>query len=352
MNLNDEIKNIKKNLILDFKKTKNYHELLVVKNFFIGKKSKLNLIFSKLKLEEKKECNFDFIEIKKWVKTNFEEYSKKINLFDSKKIENIKIFQKFKIFENKIFSKIFDEKPKVKNKIGSHHPLNLIINKIHVFFEKFNSIFLESNDVEEVKFNFDFLNIPEDHSSRQKTDTFYVEKEKVMRTHCTNFTARTLNDLKEYDQPKFFYTIGNVYRNDVDDQTHTHQFMQLDGCLIGKDYSIANLKWILKKFVEFLFDNNKKIRFRTNAFPFTVPSIEIDLECWICKKQKECSVCKNTGWIEILGGGIIAPEVLKKCSLNEEITVLAFGVGIERLAMLKYGFLDIRNFYKNNFARK
>lgn len=183
-------------------------------------------------------------------------------------------------------------------------------------------------------------------------DTFYISDKTLLRTHCTNVTAREISKMNEGDTVAIIST-GNVYRRDDDDATHSHQFMQIDGFLIAPNISFANLKWTIKYFCERIFGKDTKIRLRPSFFPFTEPSVEVDVSCTNCENQG-CKICKMSGWIEVLGAGMIDPNVYELCGKSKDLTGFAFGIGVERIAMLKYGIDDIRHFYTNdiNFLKQ
>ncbi len=310
------------------------HELFVAKNSLIGKKSKLNQLFANFSSKEKKTTNQDWTLFKKEVIAKFNQAGTRIN----KNVEN-KL-----LFVNKLDAKIKNENwtnivgvnPQIKL-IGSPHPLALLTKKVHQFFQKFQFIYELAPQIETVKNNFDLLNVDKNHPSRLASDTFYLNDETILRTHATNFTARQLLKFAEKKEKNFSYHIGNVFRNDTDDATHNQQFLQLDCCMIGENLNLSHLKWFLRELLIFLFDSKLKIRFRLNDFPFTKPSIELDI--WSQTKSE---------WLEVLGAGVIRSTVLKACKINDpKITVLAFGVGLDRLAMILYRIDDIRWIYQN-----
>ncbi|WP_026389551.1 phenylalanine--tRNA ligase subunit alpha [[Acholeplasma] multilocale] len=235
---------------------------------------------------------------------------------------------------------------------GTKHPLNLVIEEISDIFTEIGYEMVNGQEVEQDLYNFQNLNLPIGHPARDMQDTFYINEEVVMRTHCTNMTSRMLSNLAEQQagETKNLAAIsyGNVYRRDDDDATHSHQFMQIDGFAVGEKISFANLKWVLKYMCQRLFNENVNIRLRPSFFPFTEPSVEVDVSCFKCD-GKGCSLCKQSGWIEILGAGMINQQVMELNGLNpEKTTGLAFGIGVERIAMLKFGINNIRNFYENN----
>ncbi|ATX70815.1 phenylalanine--tRNA ligase subunit alpha [Spiroplasma clarkii] len=234
---------------------------------------------------------------------------------------------------------------------GTKHPLNLVIEEIADIFKGLGYDMIDGTEFETDEFCFQKLNLPVGHPARDMQDTFYVDKNTVLRTHCTNMTARLLTNLaktKVAEKNLAAISYGNVFRRDDDDATHSHQFTQIDGFAVGKKISFANLKWILEYMCKRLFAPTTEIRMRPSYFPFTEPSVEVDITCVTCAGLG-CKICKFTGWIEILGAGMIAPEVIELNGLDpSQVGGLAFGIGVERVAMLKFGIKNIRDFYEND----
>lgn len=235
---------------------------------------------------------------------------------------------------------------------GTSHPLNLVIDEIKQIFTELGYEMINGTEFETDDFCFQKLNLPIGHPARDMQDTFYVDESTVLRTHSTNMTARTLTELaKAKDSIPAnvgMISYGNVYRRDDDDATHSHQFTQIDGLLMGENISFANLKWTLEYVCKRLFGEDTVIRMRPSFFPFTEPSAEVDINCVSCKGEG-CRICKYSGWIEILGSGMIAKEVFELNGLDSnKYQAIAFGWGIERIAMLKFGVTNIRDFYENN----
>ena len=196
-------------------------------------------------------------------------------------------------------------------------------------------------------YNFELANIPKDHPARDMQDTFYIDPNTLLRTHTTAMQMRELEKAKGQVPIKLICP-GKVYRRDDDDATHSHQFMQCEGLVVGENITLADLKGTLEFMANAMFGEGRKVRFRPSYFPFTEPSVEVDVSCPFCN-GKGCNVCKGSGWIEILGAGMVHPHVLEMNGFDsEKYTGFAFGVGLERVAMLKYGIDDIRNFYTND----
>ena len=227
---------------------------------------------------------------------------------------------------------------------GRLHPLTETANLLKKIAMDMGFDVADGPEIELVKYNFDALNIPESHPSRDITDTFYISDEVCLRTQTSPVQVRYMLEKKP---PFRMVCVGKVYRPDYD-VSHTPMFHQIEGLMVGKDVSFANLKAILTTFMEKVFGENTKVRFRPHFFPFTEPSAEMDVECVICK-GKGCRVCKNSGWLEIMGCGMVDPEVLKSVGYNpDEVSGFAFGMGIERITMLRHGIDDLRAFFEND----
>ncbi len=234
--------------------------------------------------------------------------------------------------------------PGRKPETGKLHPVTQIMNEVCSIFESLGFSVAEGPDVEHDHYNFEALNIPAHHPARDMHDTFYVSKSILLRTHTSPMQARIM----ESQQPPLrVIAPGKVYRCDSD-ITHTPMFHQVEGFLVDKKVSFADLKGVLTVFTQKIFEKDLPLRFRPSFFPFTEPSAEVDIACVMCN-GKGCRVCKRTGWLEILGSGMIDPEVFKQVGYDPEVySGFAFGLGIERIAMLKYGIDDIRLYYEND----
>jgi phenylalanyl-tRNA synthetase alpha chain len=227
---------------------------------------------------------------------------------------------------------------------GRQHPVTQVMEEVCTVFERLGFTVAEGPDVETDFYNFEGLNIPKHHPARDMHDTFYVSSNVLLRTHTSPMQVRAM---EKQAPPLRMIAPGKVYRCDSD-ITHTPMFHQVEGFLVDKKVSFADLKGILAVFIAKMFDEKTAIRFRPSFFPFTEPSAEVDIACVICGGTG-CRVCKQTGWLEILGAGLIDPEVFKKVGYDPEVySGFAFGLGVERIAMLKYGITDIRLFYEND----
>lgn len=227
---------------------------------------------------------------------------------------------------------------------GKLHPVTQVMEEICAVFEGLGFAVAEGPDVETDHYNFEALNIPAHHPARDMHDTFYVSDSILLRTHTSPMQARIM---EKQEPPLRYIAPGKVYRCDSD-ITHTPMFHQVEGFLVDRQVSFADLKGVLSLFTRRIFDGDLPLRFRPSFFPFTEPSAEVDIACVICKGSG-CRVCKQTGWLEILGAGMIDPKVMKIVGYDpEQFSGFAFGLGVERIAMLKYGIDDIRMYYEND----
>jgi phenylalanyl-tRNA synthetase alpha chain len=229
---------------------------------------------------------------------------------------------------------------------GTLHPLTLVAQNIEDVFIGLGYHVVEGPEVELDTYNFERANIPANHPARDMQDTFYIDVEWLLRTHTTAIQTRVLEASAPHVPIKVICP-GKVYRKDDDDATHSHQFMQIEGLVVGEGVSMANLKHTLETLAKAMFGESRVIRLRPSYFQFTEPSVEVDVSCHLCGGSG-CSICKQTGWIEVLGAGMVHPDVLRIAGYDpEKVSGFAFGCGVERIAMLKYGVDDIRHFYTN-----
>lgn len=231
--------------------------------------------------------------------------------------------------------------------LGNHHPLTKVFREITDCFRSMGFSIAQGPEIETEYYNFEALNIPEGHPARDMHDTFYVDQNRqmVMRTHTSPVQIHVM----ENQQPPIrIIAPGRCYRNDTPDATHSPFFHQVEGLCVDENITMADLKGVILNFAQRMFGSDMKIRFRASFFPFTEPSAEYDFTCLICR-GKGCRVCKGTGWIEISGAGMVNPAVFKYVNYDpEKYTGYAFGMGVERIAMLLYGVHDIRMFYEND----
>lgn len=234
--------------------------------------------------------------------------------------------------------------PGRRSPLGRRHPLAQTLDEIIDIFSRLGFEVVEGPEVELDYYNFEALNIPKDHPAREMQATFFISDEVVLRTHTSPMEVRTM---EKHPPPVRIISPGPCYRRDSD-PTHSPMFHQVEGLLVDKGIRFSDLKGVLTAFVHQMFGKRTKLRFRPSFFPFTEPSAEVDIECVMCE-GKGCPVCSNTGWLEILGSGMTDPAVFKFVNYDpEEVTGFAFGMGVERIAMLKYGISDIRLFFTND----
>lgn len=303
------------------KNIKNFEEYKLIKSQIFSNKGPIFDLQQKIKNADSKEK----AELGKQLSTLKYDIN---NLLDAK-IQEIKL--------NEIKDKISNDKNNIyeySNQFANFHPIFLISNRIREWFVQNNYLEEKSLELENDYYNFEQLNIPKNHPARDMQDTLYLNDNILLRTHNTGITARML---ERYQNCEFsYFTIGKVYRNDEDDQTHSHQFTQVDFASVGK-HNIQSLIWTIKSLLSYVFEEEIEIRMRPSFFPFTEPSMEIDI------------LYKNK-WIEVLGAGMINEEVLRLAGYKEpsKYRGIAGGIGIERLAMIKYGIKDIREFFNND----
>lgn len=264
--------------------------------------------------------------------------------------------------EQAILDKINEESiditlPSYRLSTGSIHPLTSIVEEIEELFLGMGYQVAEGPEVELDYYNFELMNFPKGHPARDMQDTFYIDDNLLLRTHTSPVQARVMLESKGKGPIKVICP-GKTYRSDDDDATHSHQFMQCEGLVVDKHITMSDLKGTLEVFAKKMFGEKRSIRLRPSYFPFTEPSVEVDISCHNCE-GKGCGICKKTGWIEILGAGMVNPKVLEMCGFDsKEYQGFAFGIGIERVAMLRYGIDNIRDFYTsdlrflNQFVRR
>ena len=273
-----------------------------------------------------------------------------------KKVNDLKeqIFNLFALKENVLKEKELNEKlekeriditlPGKEVGVGNLHPLNIVKNKILDAFLGMGFEIFEGPEIDSDYYCFQALNIPKDHPARDMQDTFYVTDNVLLRPHTSPGQVRTM---ERKAPPIKILSPGRVYRAD-DDASHSPMFHQIEGLVVDKGVSLCDLKGLLDEFVRVIFDEETKTRFRPSYFPFTEPSVEVDVTCCKCH-GKGCSLCKGTGWIEILGAGVVNKKVLEMSGIDSNVySGLAFGLGIERITMIKYGISDIRTLFENN----
>ena len=302
---------------------------------YLGKKGPIAEIMANMKnlgADAKKEIGMATNKIKQAIEAKFEEKRKAIeNAIIQKKLEQEKIDVTL---------------PGVAFPVGGIHPLMQTVMELEDLYISMGYSVAEGPEIETDEYCFEKLNLPKGHPARDMQDTFYINPELLLRSQTSPVQVRTM--LEKKGEPIKIICPGKVYRRDADDATHSHQFMQCEGLVLGPNITLADLKGALLEMAKKMFDKDRQIRLRPSFFPFTEPSVEVDVSCGICG-GKGCSTCKNSGWIEILGAGMVNDNVLRMSGYDpKKIQGFAFGIGVERIAMLKHKIDDIRNFYIND----
>ena len=333
--MKENIELIKNSLDTDLVTVKTTNDLVNLKAKYLGKKGLVTELTSNMKdlsIEERKEVG----RVANEVRT---EVTDKI----SEKEEEIKLNE----LNSKLESETIDiTLPSKKIKRGSRHPFNRIVEDVEDFFVSMGYDVVDGPELETDENCFQLLNLPLGHPARDAQDTFYIDEEYLLRTQTSSVQARTMQANTE-KTPIRMICPGKVYRRD-DDATHSHQFGQVEGLVIDKDVSLADLKGTLELFAKKMLGENTKVRFRPSYFPFTEPSVEVDVTCFKCG-GKGCPLCKQTGWIEVLGAGMVHPNVLRMGGYDPEVwSGFAFGTGLDRFAMFRYAIPDIRYLYTND----
>lgn len=312
-------------------KIESFEQLETFRLTYLTKKGPIQELFNLMKEvapEEKKSAGLYINEVKRKAEDKFEHYK---SIYTKSEVKNPKV-DDFTVKSEEIL-------------IGSRHPLQITMNKIVGIFTKLGFAISTGPELENDWHNFSALNFPKDHPARDMQDTFFIDSEHALRTHTSSVQVRIM----ESTQPPIRSLMpGRVYRNEAISARANCFFHQVEGLYIDKGVSFADLKYTLYEFVKNYFDKEVKIRFRPSYFPFTEPSAEMDISCQICKGAG-CNICKHSGWVEILGCGMVDPQVLLNCGIDPEIySGFAFGMGIERLTMLQYGINDLRIFFEND----
>lgn len=310
-------------------------EIQNIRNKYLARKSLLMSLMAtlgSLDVEERKKLGQEINAVKNKIEAELQ--------LKSEEIEKIRL-------QRKLESEQLDlSLPGRSYELGAKNPFFIIRDEISDIFVNMGYEVVEGPEVETDENNFELLNIPKDHPARDMQDSFYITENLLLRTHTSPVQARVMKE--RHGQPIKIICPGKTYRRDDDDMTHSHQFAQIEGLVIDKNISMSDLKGTLELFVKRMFGENREIRLRSSFFPFTEPSVEVDITCANCGGEG-CSMCKGTGYIEILGAGMVHPNVLKMSGYDpKQYSGFAFGVGIERVAILRYGIDDIRRFYQND----
>ena len=333
--MKEKLQELYSRAITDIEQVNDFNSLQNVRNTYLSKKSELNGLMSKMR---------DFSPDER---ASFGQLINKIKSELTEKIENKRKEVEEKELQEKLMKEVIDfTEPNTTFKKGSKHPFNAVVDQVCEIFIGMGYNIAEGPEVELDHFNFELLNVPKDHPARDMQDTFFIDENHLMRSQTSPVQAHVMLS-KNGEGPIKIISPGKVYRRD-DDATHSHQFGQIEGLVIDKNVNMGNLLSTLELFARSMFGEKREVRMRSSYFPFTEPSVEADISCFECG-GKGCSLCKGTGWIEILGAGMVHPHVLEMCGFDtKEYQGFAFGIGIERVGMLKYGIDDIRRFYTND----
>lgn len=332
MGLKDKLTELKRNALEEINDAKDLKKINDIRVNLLGKKGPITEVLRGMRDLPKEE------------RPNVGSFANKVRdelsnaIFERK--ERIEIIKTSKRLEEE---KLDVTLPGVPVKIGQPHIIMQVIDQIEKLFLGMGYQVVDGPEVEEDHYNFEMMNLPKDHPARDMQDTFYITDKFLMRTQTSPVQARTMEKHDFSKGPLKMISPGKVYRRDTDDATHSHQFHQIEGLVIDKSITMADLKGTLQLIARTVFGKEREIRLRPSYFPFTEPSVEVDVSCFKCGGDG-CSVCKQTGWIEVLGAGMVHPNVLKMSGIDADIYGgFAFGLGPDRFAMLKYGVDDIRD---------
>ena len=332
--MQEKLNSIKENAFNELTNANNSAKLEEIRVKYLGKKGELTTILRSmggLSKEERPIVGKLVNEVKSEVEA---------------RIEEIALSIKEKEKNEKLASEVIDiSMPGKKNIVGKRHPLDLTLESMKDIFISMGFTIEEGPEVELDRYNFETLNIPKNHPARSEQDTFYINDNLVLRTQTSPVQIRVMENQAP---PIKMIAPGKVYRSDAVDATHSPIFYQMEGLVIDKGVTFADLKGTLELFAKKMFGDKVKTKFRPHHFPFTEPSAEMDATCFVCE-GKGCKVCKGSGWIELLGCGMVHPQVLRNCGIDPEVySGFAFGFGVDRMVMLKYGIDDIRLLYESD----
>ncbi len=332
-----DIEKLEKEALSEIEKTDSKNKLKELKKKYLGGDGKVSEIFkslSKIPADKRAEVGKKANNLKGLLEKNIENKAKEIKKKSKK--------EEFKTFDSSL--------PGIRPNLGHLHPITIARKELTDIFKGMGFSVIQGPDMESEWYNFDALNFPKDHPARDMQDTLFVESEGgdrlVMRTHTSPVQIRHM----ESNQPPIKVVVpGRVYRNETTDATHEINFYQLEGLMVDEDISVANFKSIITQFIDEYFKGDVDVRLRPSYFPFTEPSFEVDMSCTVCSGEG-CSVCSQTGWVEVLGAGMVHPNVIENGGLDpDKWQGFAFGMGIDRLVMIKHGIDDVRLFYGGDF---
>jgi len=332
--MNDKLREIKEKAIARIAESEDLNKLNDARVEFLGKKGELSQMLKMMKdLTEEERPKFGQLvnETRQAIEELLEE--------TKKKLENKELSMKL---EKEVIDVTL---PAKKINVGAKHPCTLALEEVERIFAGMGYEIVEGPEIEKDYYNFEALNIPANHPAKDEQDTFYINSDIVLRTQTSPVQVRTMEKGK---LPLRMISPGRVFRSDEIDATHSPSFHQIEGLIVDKNVTLADLKGTLEMFAKEMFGENTKVKFRPHHFPFTEPSAEMDVSCFKCG-GKGCRFCKGSGWIEILGCGMVHPNVLNMCNIDpDEYSAFAFGVGLERIALLKYEIDDLRLLYEND----
>lgn len=329
-----QLENIRISAERELSKVKSQKDIENIRIKYLGKKGELTNILKqmgKLSNEERPIIG---------------QFANDIRDFITKSIDiNIKKIKELELGVRLSSEKIDVTLPGKRRNLGHRHPLTIVLDEVKEIFIGMGFNIVSGPEVENDYYNFEALNMPKHHPARDTQDTFYINENTLLRTQTSCVQIRTMEKSKP---PIRIISPGRVYRSDAVDATHSPLFHQIEGLVVDKGITFSDLKGTLETFIQALYGKDSVVRFRPHHFPYTEPSAEVDVQCFSCH-GKGCRLCKNEGWIEILGCGMVHPTVLKNCEIDPEVySGFAFGVGLERIAMRRYNIDDMRLFYEND----
>ncbi|RMC54271.1 phenylalanine--tRNA ligase subunit alpha [Lactobacillus sp. ESL0261] len=337
MDLFDRLKELREKGLDEIDKAKNEEKLNDVRVKLTGRKSELTTILHSMKDIDPS----DRREVGQRVNKLRDLFNAKL---DDAKNEIVAALVEEQLAKEKIDVTL----PGREMHLGTKHPINIILDDLEKYFIGMGYRVVQGPEIETDHYCFEMMNLPKDHPARDMQETFYIDSEDLLRSQTSGDQARVLEKHDFAKGPLKMVGPGKVYRRDDDDATHSHQFMQMEGLVVDKNITMGDLKGTLELMAKHIFGQDRETRLRPSYFPFTEPSVEMDVSCFNCNGQG-CSICKYTGWIEVLGAGMVHPNVLENAGVDSNVYGgFAFGVGLDRFAILKYGIDDIRDFYTND----
>lgn len=328
-----DLKDIEESLREEVSRASSLSQLVQIKAKYLGKKGYITQAIANIRnipQEERREYGSKINKLKEYAESLIKQREEELKSLE---------------LQEKLSKEWLDLSIPIEPAYGTYHPLTQTLNRIREIFLSMGFSVMEGPEVELEEYNFDMLNIPKEHPARDMQDTFYVNKEGyLLRTHTSPVQIRTMLSQKP---PIYVIAPGKVYRRD-DDPTHSPMFHQVEGLVVDTDVSFGHMKYTIETFLREFFEVDVPVRFRASYFPFTEPSAEVDIGCIICGGEG-CRVCKQSGWLEVMGCGMVHPAVFENCGIDPDIYIgFAFGMGVERLAMLYFGIDNIKLFFENN----